>query len=362
MNRRDFSKVVGLGSIAFPYFPAIASAKKRKPPENLKIALGLCNHSLRSSHLNAQQFIDFAIQHQLDSVLFNSFHPFESLDHKYLSTLHNKATSKNTSIYIGIGSISEKSTKFSNQYGSAQDLLIKGIEVAASLGSPIVGCRIGSIEDRYLDGGIEAHIEAVVKEMTSVRSMALDANIKFAIENHMGDLRSEELLMLIHETGSDICGALFDPANAVWAMEEPMDALEKLGASVICTSVRDVDVWESKEGATFQGKAIGQGMLNFEHIAGFMSKNCKGVPLHVETISNSNRSIPFLKPEFWQGFPNLLATDIIDFIRFIKRGKPQEIKQPSDGIDKQSFDIEQQKSELIASFNYLRKFCNGGLK
>jgi sugar phosphate isomerase/epimerase len=364
MNRRDFTKITGLGLLAMHSLPVLASKElwKKEPSQSAKIPLGLCNHSLRGMRLNAQQLTEYAIKHKLDSLLLNTFQPLDSLEPEYLSRLNKLAKNNDISIYIGAGSISEKSTKFSNQYGTAKELLLKGIRVASALGSPIVGCRIGAIEDRYLDGGIEAHVEAAVKVMKSLRQEALDAGIKFAFENHAGDLRSEELLALINETGTDICGALYDPSNALWAMEDPMVALKKLGSSIICSSVRDVAVWETDEGATFQGMAIGEGMLDYTLFSKTIAELCPGVPLHVETISNSAQQIPFLKSEFWKGFPDLSAAGIIDFLNLVKKGKPQNIIVPPLGIAQKDFDITLQQSELLKSFYYLRKNCNLGLK
>jgi len=364
MNRRDFTKAVGLGVFAIQSIPTFATAKtlNNESSKISKVPLGLCNHSLRSMRLNARQLIEYAIEQKLDCVLLNTFQPFESLDTAYLSLLKKMAEAKDVSIYIGAGGISEKSTKFSGKYGNAEQLLLEGIRVASLVGSPIVGCRIGSMEDRYLDGGIEAHIEAVIKIMKSVRSRALDAGIKFAFENHAGDLRSEELLALINETGTDICGALFDPANAVWAMEDPMVAFKNLGSTVICTSVRDVQVWESEEGVTFQGMAIGDGIMDYQLFSQIMVELCPGVPIHVETISNSARPIPFFKPGFWDGFPDLQASEIIDFLKLARKGIPLEIVQPSAGTDQRDFDVELQQTELLNSLDYLRNNCNAGLK
>jgi sugar phosphate isomerase/epimerase len=364
MQRRKFTKIAGLGMLAILSYPTFASSKiiKYSQLSSTKIPLGLCNHSLRSLRLNAQQLVEYAIEQKLDSVLLNTLQPFESLENNHLSELRKMANSNGVSIYIGAGSISQKSAKFIDKYGTPEELLIEGIRVAFAVGSPVVGVRIGDINDRYIDGGINVHIESVVKVMKAVRSQALNAGIKFAFENHAGDLRSEELLVLINETGTDICGALFDPANAVWAMENPMNALKILGSNIICTSIRDIAVWETNEGATFQGMAIGDGMLDYELYSKTMADLCPGVPLHVETISNSARPVPFLKPEFWKGFPNLAAADIIDFLNLAKMGKPRKIINPPTGKSKKEFDIELQQLELIKSLNYLRKNCNSGLK
>ena len=360
MERRGFAKLAGLGALSMCALPTLVAAEMHST--SVRVPLGLCNHSLRSMRLNAQQLIEYAIEQKLDSVLLNTFQPFESLDSGYLSKLSEIAKVNDISIYIGAGSISKTSTKFTDKYGTAEELLIEGIRVASALGSPIVGVRIGAIDDRYLDGGIVAHIEESIQIMKSVRNRALDAGIKFAFENHAGDLRSEELLGLINETGTDICGALFDPSNAVWALENPMEALKVLGSNIICTSVRDIVAWETEEGAIFQGMAIGEGKLNYQLYAKTMAENCPGVPLHVETISNTAWAIPYLKSEFWEGFPNLSAVEIIDFLKLAKKGTPQEIVHPTEGMNKKEFDIQHQKKELLTSIKYLRENCHAGLK
>lgn len=359
MKRRHFAKYIGAGLLA-TYSHQLFGRTGFPSDNTTKVPIGLCNHSLRSMQLNATQLIEYAIKHKLDSVLFNNFQPFENLDEFYLTELRKLAQSANVSIYIGAGNISEKSPGFSDKYGTAKELLKEGIRVAGLIGSPIVGCRIGSIEDRYSEGGIEAHIEAVVKVMKLLRQQALDARIKFAFENHAGDLRTSELLKLIRETGTDICGALFDPANAVWAMEDPMVALDNLGSAIICTSVRDVQAWETKDGATFQGTAIGDGLLDFRLYAKMMAERNPGVPVHIETISNSARPVPFLKSEFWKGFPNLRAVEIVDFLKFIKKGRPLKIIKPPSGVTQKDFDIELQQSEFLKSVNYLRNCCSAG--
>ncbi len=364
MIRRDFSRIVGLNALALQAFPFSASAEilYGEKRSSSKVPLGLCNHSLRSMRLNAQQLIEYAVDQRLDSVLLNTFQPFETLETSHLSNLHERATNNDVTIFVGVGSISEKSTAFSPLYGNAESLLIEGIRVASALGSPIVACRIGSIEDRFSEGGIEAHIEAVIKVMTATRSRAKDAGIRFAFENHMADLRSDELLALINETGTDICGALFDPANALWAMEDPMQALKVLGSNIICTSVRDVAIWESEEGAVFQGTTIGKGIMDYPRFTDTLSRLCPGVPLHVETISNSARSIPYLTAEFWKGFPKLHAAEIMDFLNLVKDGIPLEIAVPPAGMNQKQLDIKLQQSELLNSLKFLRDHCNAGLK
>ncbi|MFC2081485.1 sugar phosphate isomerase/epimerase family protein, partial [Bacteroidota bacterium] len=349
MKRREFAKMAGLSALAMQAIPlSISALQYRTEPElSSKVPLGLCNHSLRGMRLKAKQLIEYAIEHKLDSVQFNTLTTFENLEANHLAELRKLAKANDISIYVGAGSISQMSSKFSDRYGDAKAVLAAGIRVAKAVDSPIVGVRIGSIEDRYTDGGIKPKIDEVVKVMKSMRQPALDAGIKFAFENHAGDLRSEELLDLINDTGTDICGAFYDPGNAIWAMEDPMLALEVLGKNIICSSVRDVMVWASEDGALYQWTAIGEGLMDYKYYTRYLGENCPGVPLHVESISNSQRPIPYLKSDFWDGFPDLQASGIVDFLKLVRQGQALEIEKPPAGADKKTFDIQHQEHEFL---------------
>ncbi|NIP18865.1 MAG: TIM barrel protein, partial [Xanthomonadales bacterium] len=304
MNRREFGKLA-IGALAFQSLAGIpvSGLAGGKPGGLPKVPLGMCDHAIRTMRPNADQLIDYAIEHRLDSIILNSFRPLESRDDDYLARIRARAAAHDVGFHVGAGSVSEKSTRFSDRYGNARETLEEGIRVAAALGSPVVTCRIGTIEDRYTEGGIEAHVEAVIALMKSLRSRALDAGVKFAFENHAGDLRSKELLALIEETGPDVCGAILDFGNAIWAMEDPIDAIRTLGPHILTTSVRDVMLWETGDGAMFQWVAVGQGLMDFPLYVDTMAELCPGTPLHVESISNSPRPIPYLTPAFWKGFP-----------------------------------------------------------
>ena len=358
MDRREFSKIALAGALALPSLPALAASGFSNASS--RIPLGVCNHSLRGLKPNVSELIDYAIDNRLDSILLNNFAPLESREAAYLKKIKQKASDNDISIYVGAGSISENAVRFNDKWGSARELLKEGIRVASALGSPVVGCRIGTIDDRFTDYGIKRHIEDVIKVMQSLRQEALDAGVKFAFENHAGDLRSEELLALILETGDDICGALYDCGNAIWAMEDPMDALKTLGSHVICTSVRDGVVWGTDDGAMFQWTAAGKGQIDFPLLAQTLATVSPGVPLHVETVSNSPRPVPFFTPEFMKGFPDLSASDIVGFLKLLRQGRPLEFLEPPEGVSKKVFDIQHQKAELKASLDYLRKHCKAG--
>lgn len=362
MKRRDFTRIAGLGALSIHALPATASADILSGNSEPNIALGIGNHSLRAWRPNAMELIDFAVEHRLDSVQFNNLKPFKSLDKNHLARIKEHAMAHDISIFVGVGGICEKSNTFNDSFGNAATLVKKGIQVARTLGSPVLGVRIGVLDDRYYGGGIKPKMEQVITLMQSFRNLMLNSGIKFAFENHAGDMRSEELLDLIEKTGSDICGALFDPGNAIYAMEDPLIAMKAIGKHILCCSARDVLVWQTDEGAVFQWTAIGEGMMDFEAYVTFLGEHCPGVPLHLEIISNSPRSIPYLTKDYWKGWPDLKASGIIDFLNMARLGHPIKVAKRPEGMEKKKFEMENQREELLRSVNYLREKCGAGLK
>ncbi len=388
MNRRDFTRKAGLGALALHAATAITARNlltsttgrltasdsggiptlypghiyAGEASSRLNVPLGIGNHTFRAWRPNAMELIDYAIRHNLDSVQFNNLKPFENLDDQHLKKLKKQADAHDISIYVGVGGISEKSDRFDNSYGDADTLVKEGIRVANTLGSPVLGVRIGVLEDRYYGGGIQPKMEEVIKRMRSFRRPVSDAGIRFAFENHAGDMRTEELLDLMESTGTDICGAFFDPGNAIYALEDPKPAMEALGSQIVCCAARDVIVWQSEEGAVFQWTAIGEGMMDYQAYAQFLAKHCPGVPIHLEIISNSPRSLPYLTNEFWDGFPDLKASGIIDFLKMARQGHPIGIDKAPPGMDRKKFERKNQEDEFLQSARYLREECGVGLK
>ncbi len=364
MKRREFTKLAGLGAVTMhiPMVHLLAGERAKGNLAKQGVPLGLCDWSLHMWGWRAQQYLDFAVRHQLDAILFNSHSAFEQLDDNYLNQFRDQAAAHNILIYMGVGSITNENARFMKQFGSAEALLAMGIRAAAAVGSPVVSCRIGSVKDRYTDGGIGPKIEKAIRVMRSLREQALEAGIRFAFENHAGDLRTDELIRLIEETGTDICGALFDPANAAWAMEDPMESMVKLGSLIICTSVRDFNLWETDTGAAFQNTSIGKGLMDYDMVMKYMAEHCPGVPLNIETVSGKVTEIPYLTPGYWQGFPGLPAEQLTGFFRLLKKGKKVRVPEPDEGEDPEHFNKELQLSEFLTSLDIMRNRYGAGLK
>jgi sugar phosphate isomerase/epimerase len=359
LPRRDFlGLVAGVAAVAATGGFAQDSPKDASS-DATRVPLGLDGHSMRAMKWKAPQFIEFAAEQKLDAVLINNLPLFESLEESYLRGLKETADRHELRIYMGAGSICENGSSFNDQYGDAETFLAAGIRAATIVGSPVVTVRIGKLADRYLEGGIGPRIDASVKVLKALKSRALDAGVKFGFENHGGDLRSEEVLGIIEEVGDDVCGSMLDPGNSLWAMEDPMQQVQTLGQHVVCTSVRDYMIWQSEEGATFQWTAVGEGLMDVPAYIRHLATLCPGVPLFVESISNSARPIPFLKDEWWTGFPEVRAADIVDFLALCRRGHPIDVQLPPAGRSQKEFDQQHQRTEFLKSIECLRRHGAG---
>ena len=360
IERREFLSTLAIASAGVMLNNAKA-AEEVVAPRN-KIKLGIDNFAVRAMNWKAPQLIDYAASLKVDSLLISDLNALEKLDDGYLKKLRSKASDQGLDLQAGTWSICPTSTTFKKDWGTAEEHLAVGIRVAAALGSPVIRVILGRGDDRLTDGGIEARIADTVKVCKALRSRAMDAGVKIAVENHAGDMQSWELVTLIEEAGRDYVGANMDSGNAVWALEHPLTNLETLGPYVLTTSLRDSAVWESAEGATVQWTAMGNGDVDLKTYFARFAELCPHAPVHIETISGFNREMAYLKPEFWKAWPKARASDFAGFLALAKKGKPRDAYRLPDGPDRSAAEQEYQKRELESSIRYCREELGLGVK
>ncbi len=357
-NRRTFVKTVATASAALALTgPAAAQSLVVSQPEK-KIRLGFDNFSVRAMGWKADALLDYAASLKLDSILISDLGAYENYTEPYLKGIKAKAEGLGILIHAGTWSICPTSKFFKNMWGTAEEHLTLGIQVARTLGSPVLRVILGMGDDRKTDGGIEARIADTVKVLKKVRSQAVDANVKIAVENHAGDMQAWELVTLIEAAGRDFVGATLDSGNACWTLEDPRESLEILGPYTLSTGVRDSMVWEYADGAKVQWTAIGDGLVDWKAYFQRFAELCPGVPANLEIISGLARDYPYLKPDFWQIYPKARARDFAKFVAMAKRGHAVESHRSPDNKAEQEW----QKSELERSLKYCKETLGLGLK
>ena len=150
-----------------------------------KIPLGFDNFSIRALGWKAPKLIEYASRQKVDALLFSDLDVYESHDHGYLKEVGQEVKKQNIILHAGTGGICPTSKSFKDKYGSAEEHLRLLIKVAKSLGSSIARCYLGSSKDRKTEGGIRVHMQSTIQILKKVRSLALDAGVKIAVEKTM---------------------------------------------------------------------------------------------------------------------------------------------------------------------------------
>jgi sugar phosphate isomerase/epimerase len=322
-----------------------------------RLKLGFDNYSIRALGWKAPQLLDYAASLKLDTVLFSDLDVYESLSDGYLRGIKAKADDLGIEIQAGTGGIYKDSSFFNGKWGPPEKLLRTTIRVAKLLGSPVARCFLGWVEDRHGANGIWGPIRSVVQTCRKVRSLAIDSGVKIAVENHAGDMQSQELFCLIQEAGPEYMAATMDSGNAVWALEDPAaTTLEILGPVALSAGIRDSAVWETENGAAFEWKAMGDGQIDWKAYFDRWGQVCPKTPVQLEIITGPARELPYLKQEFWGPYLDTPAASFARYVACAKRGKaPKPYKVRKGEKAEQAW----QKATLEKSIRYCRSLGLG---
>lgn len=346
MNRRSFLATTATAAAA-------SALTDLRAATGGKVMIGMDHFAVRAAGMKAHALVDYAASIKVDILFISELGPLESQEDAYLKSIKDKADAAGLKLYSGGMSICKTSNTWKPEQGDPETYLASLIRVAKILGSPVARCVLGNAKDRTTDGGIEKHIEECVKALRAVKGRCEAEGVKIAIENHAGDMQSQELKMLIEEAGKGHVGANIDPGNAVWALEDPLHCLETLGSLVICSSIRDSAIWESDEGATVQWAAVGEGIVDFATYTKRYAELAPGAPLNVETISGFAKPFPYLKEEFWKPYSKTPAATFAGWLALMKNGKGKKL-EPYKAPNKEA-EITYQKGELERSIQWLRE-------
>lgn len=317
--------------------------------------LGFDNYALRSLGWKAGQMLDHAAALGLDALLLSDFDVYENLADDALRELKRRAADRGIALYAGMLSVCGSSVIFDARRGTAEEQLRLCLRIARALGSPVARCVLGKVEDRRSPGGIAARIAETVAVLRACRGEALDSGVKIAVENHAGDLTATELLELIDAAGRDFVGATLDTGNALWALEEPLAALETLAPVTVCTGIRDSHLWATDAGATLQWAAVGDGLVDWRAFFRRFAELCADAPVIIETISGRPIPLPLLAEDFWAAYPRATPVTLARLLRLARAGTPRDPFAPPAGAAGLRAEQEFQQAELARSVRFCRE-------
>jgi 3-oxoisoapionate decarboxylase len=318
MNRGSFLKT-GTGLAVSAGAASISAAAQ--PPVQLK--LGWDAFVLRSYGWKAMKMLDYTAELRLDTIQLGNI-DLQSYEPAQVQKVRDHAAKLGITIDGAIGCICPTAAHWNVKNGNPAEHLVKQLRLFNALGSTSLHVYMGADMERTGPIPLEKHIEETVKVLRAVRSQALDLNVKIAVENHM-DLQSWELKMLIEEAGRDFVGSCFDSGNAFVVLEDPVAALETVGAYNIQTHLRDVVLYEHPRGLAMQTVVMGDGATDFQTFLTRFRALCPQSSVVLEVLTGSPpRVMPYLEPDFWKPFPKARAADFARFLALAKKGHPFE--------------------------------------
>ena len=331
-------------------FLAAAPAATMAQGSSQNVKFGIDLFSLRSQGWSPFEHLDYCAKHGAKVVHFSEIRFLGGLEKPHLEKVRDHARGLGIELEIGMLSICPTAARFDPKQGTAEEQLAKMIDSARIAGAPLVRAVLGDWRDRASAVPLEQHIENTVKTLRAVRSRALDAGKKIAIENHGGDLQGRELKMLIEAAGTDFVGACIDSGNPTWAIEDPHVTLEHLAPYVLTSHVRDSMVWRTPEGAAMQWTRLGEGNVGIAEWIKKYVELCPGKAMSLEIIVTNTRAFPYLQPKFWDAYRKQPAWEFARFAAIAEKGKPMaehpKLSQPES--------IAKEKEDLEVSLNWLK--------
>ena len=285
--------------------------------------LGLDTYSLRAQGWTAFQQLDFCAAHAVQVAHFSEPRLIGSLDRTHLERVRAHADALGINLEIGMLSICPTSGIFDPAQGTADEQLARVVDAAVIVGSPLVRCVLGNTFDRRMPGGIELHIEKTLEVLRRIRSRAIDAGVKIAVENHSGDMQARELRLLVEAAGTDYVGVCVDSGNAAWALEDPHLTLETLAPYVLTSHMRDSAVWTSPEGVVAQWTRMGEGNVDLAGYIRTYVARCPGRAVSLELIMHRQRAFDYRDPEFWSAYRSTPAWEFAQLLARAERGQPR---------------------------------------
>ena len=326
-------------------FAAAAAANGAPMPQQ---KLGLDLFSLRSQGWSAFELLDFAKKHGASSAHFSEPRFLGSLKPDHLQRVREHADKLGLALEVGFGSICQTSTRFAAGEGSAQEQLLGMFAAARILGSPFVRCYLGSADDRKSGIPLEKHIENTIAACRSVRDHEGRRGIKIAVENHAGDLQALQLKQLIEEAGKDYVGALLDPGNAAWSLEDPHHTLEVLAPYALTTGIRDSRIWQEGAAIAVMWTPLGKGNVEIDRWARRFGELRPDLPFSLEIINTASpRKFAVRDPRFWEHYRDVPAWVYEGFAARARSGEPYAAP---DGDP-----VERQRRDVAADMAYSRR-------
>ncbi len=319
------------------------------------IKIGLDVFSVRDQGWTDFEILDYAARQRLKHVQFSVTRFYRSLAPGHLRQVRARADDLGIQLETGMDSICPTSTRFARDLGPAGRQLLAQLETAKIVGSPIVRCYMGTMEDRKTALPFAKHIESMLGVLSQVKSHFIDAGVKVSIENHAGDFQARRLRAAVEEAGTDWVGVTYDSGNPCWTLEDPLAAAETLAPYIATVHLRDSYVFADEKGLLVQWVRFGEGNVRLAEVVKRLHASRPDLVFNLETICTGNRPFPVKDPSFWKGYEDISARDLMGLYRLAEKAAPR----PAPPVRPKDEMARVQLEDSDASIAGLRKMASG---
>ena len=202
--------------------------------------------------------------------------------------------------------------------------LHEGIRHAVGIGSKLVRFRVAGDRASLPPGPVEKTMETMVSTLRRVRTEAMDAGVKFAIENHK-DLYCRQTRQIIDAAGKEFVGSYLDTGNPVFVMEDPLATVETLGPVAVMMHLRDSVVYETPDGVAVQWVPLGEGVVDFKKVMAKAREICPPIAVYNKPITGRPpQHLAIYDPAFMKAWSDMRAEDLARFLALARHGHPYE--------------------------------------
>ncbi len=331
-----------------------------------RFPIGLNTYCLRFMRWNDEKLLDYTAGLKLDAVFLQDSIDPGTNDPAHWKAVKEQAARLGLHLETGTGGSLPRTP---DRFDASVKLLGDAVQRAVGMGSPLVRTLIASDRAALPPGPVEQHIETMIKVFRAVRSRAMDAGVKFALENHK-DLLCRETRQVIEGAGKEFVGSYLDTGNPVFVMEDPMETVETLGPLAVTFHLRDSIVYEARNGIAVQWVPLGEGVVDFPKIIAKAKEILPPVYVYIKPITGRPPEIlPTGDDAFWKRYPDKKASSFARFLALAKSGHPYErdmvIEDAPGKTNKPEFAAAlqyQQREHMERSVEYARKTLDLGVK
>ncbi len=179
--------------------------------------------------------------------------------------------------------------------------------------------------DRFrTDVSWEEQLDATRRFLLKLKPIALDLGIHLNLETHE-EITTFEILRLIESVGEDVVGIVFDTGNIHIRGEHPVYAAKRIAPYVRQTHLKDAYVELIEDGAYYQSRRLGEGLVDFTAVLYELNKYRPDLNLTIEcdpprlgAVKGEPHFLELYNPEWIVGHPDLSREEFASYFELAR--------------------------------------------